>query len=486
MTKQSEILKVYLQANDTYTVRTEVSDGISYKVVPVVLMQEGVHNGNHGPIYHSAEELGKVVDSWNGIPITVTHPQVEEAYVPANSPEILQEFGVGRVFNTFLDGKQLKAEAWLEETKITEYENLNDRVDNGEIVEVSVGVYSDEVEQEGVWNDENFTAIAVNHIPEHLALLPNETGACSVADGCGLRVNNKSNNEVKLITNENRTTVLTELNGKGYKVDLSVFEDGMQATVEKIRSKLYAMDDREVAYFYLEEVYDTYLIYQKHDKVNDESRLYKQSYAMNNGVVEFAEDTIPVNKEVKYVPITSNNNLTVNKMSKKECTPCVKERVDALIVNSVTTYAETDRDWMEGMTVEQLDKMSPTKETVEVEVNKEVTNEMVVNAFKGKTTSEFLELMPKEMQGQMKAGLALHADHKLKLVTGIMANAEGVWGKEELEGMEVEGLEKIAKTANVQTNQEVNNFSGMGAGTQFQVNTSDEEPMLPLGVTKSE
>jgi hypothetical protein len=166
-------------------------EGRQYLVVPVVMMVEGVHNGSHGPVYHSLEELGRIEEAWNGMPITLSHPKnVTGEYVSANSPEILGKWSIGRVFNARIEDGKLKAEAWVDIAKLASVSpNTLTAIQQGRVMEISVGIFSDEEYTEGNWNGEDFIAIAKNYRPDHLALLPEEVGACSVNDGCGLRVN---------------------------------------------------------------------------------------------------------------------------------------------------------------------------------------------------------------------------------------------------------------------------------------------------------
>src|SRR5262245_413939 len=57
---------------------------------------------------------------------------------------------------------------------------------NGEIMEVSTGLFIDLEEVDGFYNNERFSGIWRNIVPDHLAVLsPGTIGACSVADGCG-------------------------------------------------------------------------------------------------------------------------------------------------------------------------------------------------------------------------------------------------------------------------------------------------------------
>ena len=489
-------MKTYQAVVEEYTVREETLNGIDYIVAPVVLMVEGVHSGNRGPLLHTMEELGKIPESWNGIPVTIGHPQINGEPVPANSPDVYQEWAVGIIFNTVVDGSRIKAEAWLEKEKLqTNNENLFDRINNSEIIEISVGVFSEEEEVEGTWNSETYIAIARNFRPEHLALLPNQTGACSVAKGCGIRINSKN----MVVNEKNRKAVLREVRQQGYKVDLTVFEGSLTEKVNKVRSKLYAMDS-ENAFYYVEEIYDSYLIYQKEDRVSDDSKLYKQTYAMAaDETVEFIGEPMQVNKNVEYV-IVNNAGKTVRErrkininlkkeenMTSKECPTC-KAKVDALIANKVTTYAEGDREWLETLEETQLDKMVPVEVEKVVEKEATITPEMAINALKEglKGQEDWINLMPENMQEQTRSALTLHEARKTALVNGIITNTvEGTWEKVELEGMAVGQLEKIAKTAGFENSTIQNNFAGMGAGagTKLQTNEgADVPPMAPVGI----
>jgi len=171
-----------------YTIREETLQGRKHLVVPVVMMTEGVHRGSHGPILHLAEELGKFPGAWDGIPVCVNHPSDGDGHVSANSPGIIDEWVIGRVFNTQMDGKKLRAEAWLDPELLARMSpEALEAIGKGLPMDVSVGVFTDEDMQVGDWNGERYVAVARNHRPDHLALLPGGTGACSWSDGCGVR-----------------------------------------------------------------------------------------------------------------------------------------------------------------------------------------------------------------------------------------------------------------------------------------------------------
>lgn len=188
-----KLMETYSLHINNYSIRTEMHQGRRHLVVPAIMMREGVHCGSHGPLLHPAEELGKYTSAWNGMPVIVRHPQDSNGnYISANSPNVVDMQVIGRVYNTSMSNDKLRAEVWIDEEKTRQvspetlaYINQNRPLD------VSVGVFTDDEESTGTWNGEEYTAIARNHRPDHLALLPGEQGACSWADGCGIRANKK-------------------------------------------------------------------------------------------------------------------------------------------------------------------------------------------------------------------------------------------------------------------------------------------------------
>lgn len=170
-------------------VRRDVFEGVEHLVVPVVMICEGVLNDALVP----ASEFGKYPEAWNGRPIPVLHPQENGGYISANRPDVIERNTIGTIFNArAVDGK-LKADAWVntEKARRLGYGDLIQQLEAGEIVEVSTGYFSDDEMRAGDYNGVSYTSIHRNIRPDHLALLPGEIGACSVADGCGTRVNSK-------------------------------------------------------------------------------------------------------------------------------------------------------------------------------------------------------------------------------------------------------------------------------------------------------
>lgn len=488
-TKEKKVLDVYFQITPAYTVRQETYQEKEYLVVPVTMMTEGVRSGSHGPVLHLAEELGKIPASWDGIPVTIGHPYVDGQYVSANSPEVLEDWAVGQIFNTEMAGTALKAEAWLEKERLLSISpEVHQSIIDNKIMEVSIGVFSEEEETEGTFDGINYHAIARNHRPNHLALLPDEVGACSIVDGCGIRVNKEGGVKMFVINKENEQEVLKAL----AKTELLNNETGFRELREKTQTTLDNKDGNGFSY-YLEELYGDYLVYRESKWTDGDrsTKLYKQGYQENAaGDVELTGEAVHVKKVVEYEDVPQVNTgrrrtkeVKTNEEGQemKDCKVC-KERATALINNKLTKYTEKDREFLEGLDVEQLDLMDPV--VVEAEKPAVVTNAQIMSAFKEsvKTPEEFLEFIPEEMRDQFKSGLEMQTNAKAKMITVIMDNTEDVWTKEELEAMPTGNVTKVYKSVKPEAVE--GEEEGIFINPTPQVNKETEgEVMAPFGVT---
>ena len=177
--------------NFTGITRYDTLDGKDYLVAPMVMIVEGVLNGTNGPLLYPADELSKTPAVWNMKPVVVYHPSHNGRGVSACDPAIIKNHGVGIIMNAVFEDGKLKAEAWIDINKAAEVDDrVVDAIENNTVMELSTGLYTDNERVEGEFDGTPYTAIARNYRPDHLALLPDQTGACSIKDGAGfLRLN---------------------------------------------------------------------------------------------------------------------------------------------------------------------------------------------------------------------------------------------------------------------------------------------------------
>ncbi len=177
--------------------QTKLLEGREHYVCPVVLIREGVLNGSGGPLFYPRDEIAKSERLWNGKPIVVLHPDINFNEGSAGAPEVFDQQKVGSVFNVRFDGHRLLGEAWIDVEKAEQVDKrLIGAILANKPIEVSTGLYTEAEPIQGVHNGREYHAIATEHRPDHLAILLDSEGACSIADGCGmLRLNNANESE---------------------------------------------------------------------------------------------------------------------------------------------------------------------------------------------------------------------------------------------------------------------------------------------------
>ena len=445
---------------NNYVVRTEMHQGVKHLVVPVIMLKEGVHNGSAGPLLHTQDELGKFPSAWNGIPVLIGHPEENGQPISANSPKVIDQSVIGRVYNSKMEGGKLKGEVWADAEKLKQLSPLAYAyIMQQKPLDVSVGVFSDDEPTTGEWGGESYTAIARNYRPDHLALLPEATGACSWQDGCGIRVNT----------------------------------EGLLEAINLVRDKLYSLDSDTDSY-YLEEVYDDGTFIYRRDVRGAGEKYYKRTYQIKDGEVQFGNEEEEIEKEVKYKKVVTM------KQTKNNTGDTTMKKVKELLTIAPSVYTEDDKGWLEKLEEEQVDKLitcAKTKEVVEAEKAKaeerivalegeiaelkkkapQINEEAAMKILKEKVSDIkiFGELLPDELKKQFNYGQKLYDAHRQELIQHILNNqAEKVWDEESLKKKDDDDLQRTADSIKKPVSYE-------GAADGFFVNT-DEEILLPPGV----
>lgn len=182
------------QAINTQSVEKKTLDGTEYAVAPITLLKpmnlNVPPNWGVNEAYLPKDQAKDSIPSWNGTPLTLNHPSAANGEgTTANSPEIHEKSVLGRVFNATWEDGSVNAEAWFNIPKIRGMggtaENALERVLEGQSVEVSTGYRASKLPS-GEYDGESRNAVQGNLKPDHVAVLPNDKGKCSVEAGCGV------------------------------------------------------------------------------------------------------------------------------------------------------------------------------------------------------------------------------------------------------------------------------------------------------------
>lgn len=505
--------------------RYDTLEGRKHLVAPVSMLVEGVHNGSKGPIFYPNEELGKGINVWDHKPIVVYHPQLNGAPISACDPDILSTRKVGVILRTnFKDG--LKAEAWIDEEKANQVDSrVTEAILNNEPMEVSTGLFTDTEEIEGTWNEESYVGVARNYRPDHLALLPDRVGACSLADGAGLMVNaedltegqlqsigrgvlefleeskerKKGHGAIKDYMCSNCFTVYgvsfkapapTECGNceDGHIINVTEELTANQMSFDEIRNAISAKLNERVNddnYVWIEDIYPTYVIYEYN------AFLFVQEYERGDNDVQFVGEPTEVQRVISYVPVA---NLNSNQEEDEEMEK--KDIVEALIKNENVEWTEDDRDALMAMEESELlvkfpivipepvvneeEEVEEETEEVENEEIEEVEEEQVENQ-EPITAEAYVQNAPPEIRDMLEDGLETNRRTRSKLIETIMANEANGFSKKFLEAQSSQVLRNLSKLAAPVENKEENEergarFDGMRE-VPDNLEDSEEEPL---------
>ena len=525
--------------------RLEEFEGKKHLVVPVIMLVEGVHKNSYGAVFYPQTEIMKFPESWNGVPVPVYHPKDSSGMpISANNPDTIEKQSVGRIWNTHWDEEKLKAEVWIdmEKAKIISPEVLAS-IQNDRQLEISTAHWGKNEVKSGEWNGEKYDTIARSIRPDHLALLPGQTGACSWEDGCGIRLNaddrtySSWRNMIQRCTNKNASnykfygakgiTVIKKWRDsydaflkdmgkrpegksldrknpkKGYTPtncrwkkkqgrDLKKNEKGggdldedkylnpffneiSHGDVRKqLRSLLPAGNDN--MYYFIRDVFDGFFVYAKEEM--EKAVFFKQAYAKDaSDKISLSGDPVEVIEKTEYVTTNLKEEEKPMADQKDKCCP---EIVAALISNEKSVFTDEHKEWLEGMTENQL-ALLEVKEPEEVDhfsqidwsvLSEEqiqmITDKLKINQSdsgddKPQTVEEYISNAPEEMQDVLRDGHKMHKERKSKIVQELLVNKRNTFTEDALSLKDIAELEALAELA-------------QSAPADFTLNSPDQKP----------
>ena len=481
-------------------VRHDTLAGRDCYVVPLAMMVEGVLNGSGGPLYYPGDELGKAPMIWNNVPIVVYHPMEDGAMISARQPAVMNSRQVGLVLNTKYDTK-LRAEAWI-------YKDLAASVDpriehailNEEMMEVSTSLYTDSDGVPGEFNGVEYVGVARNFKPDHLALLPDQVGACSIAAGAGLLQTNAEAGAVKSLGLEINKAFLATANAD-HAARIAGFVAN-ELSHDQVRSNLYTAirnqrgDDK--LDLYLEEVYDDFCIYSCYG-----DGYVKQEYTKKGDVITLNGSGIDVRRVVSFVPDLGISTLTGNQG--KDCKSGKKpgkgkvmkkdELVSNLIADENLLWSEADREALMGMNEDVLTKMVPVANKGEVKQTDEEKAALDAAAMSGAgptvpatpatpvgntqpvSLEQYVGAAPAQIRDVLMSSLSTLDAERSTLISNIKNNPANFYSDEQLKAKDVIELRGLAKLAAPVANESqfqsfpAVDYSGAGLGSVPVANT---------------
>jgi len=473
-------------------IRHETLHGKRYIVAPMVMLTEGVHNGSGGPLLYREGDIKRAAPAWNMKPIVVYHPQINGQGVSACDPDVLQAQQVGMVMKTTWNGK-LRAEAWVDEERAAAVDaRVLDALEQNKLMEVSTGLFTENVEEVGDWNGEEYKAIATNHQPDHLALLPDQIGACSVADGAGLLMLNEAAQAAGV---ENVDRMLAR------EMDILRRMIGNAMSHSNTHAALsIALKDRfkpgEKQFIWIVDVYDDRVVYEFEN--DGKITLFSLGYAkIENGVTLSTDPPIEVVRVTEYR--TSDGKFVGNNAhaTAKDDDMKKEQIVDRLIANKATPWSDGDRKLllnMEDAALEKLDTAAAAAVEPEVEEKPKAAQDTVpekpVENKTPQTTEEYINAAPPDIRQMLQNGLAAHEAEKTKLIDEITANTANPFTPEFLRGKGIDELRGLAQLATNGKPKEAGNgvvmFYGGATPATVPVNNASHEEGLELPVMNFE
>lgn len=289
------------KAGSTYTIR-DVCGAVDGLVMNATL--------------YGADQLAAGVKTLEGKPAPAGHPKNSAGqYISALNGEALLSAYAGAVCrNARHEGGRTLVDVVINEAQAKASDagaKLIERLDaalNGTSVEpihVSTGLVAEMVAANGESRGKKYSRIATNIQYDHLAILLNERGAGTPADGVGMWLN--SAGEPEEVERAEFDPAPADRRFEGLTGWLrKLLGNSSELSLDQIREGLYkAMPEGA----WILEVFSRYAIWSDRD-----NRMWRQSYAVDaEGSVAFAGDAVEVTRSVKYEEVSTNQEANIVK-----------------------------------------------------------------------------------------------------------------------------------------------------------------------------
>lgn len=424
--------------------------GREFWVVPISMIVPGVLNGSKGPLYYPPEEVSRYPDLWDFKPILIGHQNTKDK-------EVMNRTYVGLLQNTRFD-KKLISDGWFDVIRTSMLSpTLHNNLLNGIPFEVSTGL---SVDIDTVQNQEHegkvYIGIARNYRPDHLAVLLDAVGACSIQDGCGVLFNeldhlilNRSPEEILELTNLLNETRSKKM-AKKELVDQLITNCGCGTWTEQERPMLDKMSDDKVQSLINADI--------KHKKDQQLLNAAKAGYEGKEGKYVFNEKT----QSWEFVANSPNPNPSPSPSPSPTPTP------------SPTPPPTSPPP---SPTPSPTPSPSPSPSGV--------TKQDIQNALKDLTPAEWWQMAPAPVQEEAAEVRRIANENKKELVQQWVDNAapdQKTQAQAWAEKQSITTLREVTaqlpkKSAVANPYDDIPDFSGRAGGVQNTSNMKKPEPM---------
>lgn len=487
-------------------IRTAMYGEREHVVLPLVALVEGVMQAINSPEpeFVPREAFAVAPKGWDGRPVLGLHPSDPSdpaIKVSANSPNILEAEQFGTIFNSYVNGDKLGMEAWIDPAKarpgslgakVLERVRALQAGNDAQPIEISTGAFVVTEKRSGEFNGKRYSAVWREITPDHLAVFPGRDaeGACSVEMGCGApRVAQNAEGGTTMADDKQPTkkskweTVRDAL--RTAVTGVKAAEDAGTSDVDLRNALDRALRASEPGYLGIERVFPetTQVVYACAPA--DTVQYFRRSYVMDGNDATLTGDAEEVQLVSQYEPVkaasAADDKMTkqpktagcgcANAKEKAMADQTKAQRIQALVDSK--KFTDADKKWLEAIPDEHLtafeaagtspsqptnpgtSQPAPQQPSAPQTPSAPAPQPPTTSAAKAKTVDEYLSDMPAPIADQFREGLRVQEARKAGLVKTLAAVKDSPYSVDELKGMTIPQLEKLAAFAKVETQTDV-------------------------------
>ena len=404
---------------------------------------------------YPAEEIAKSYMTLEDTPAPAGHPyDAQGNYISASSPDGVLYFQCG-IFNKNVQRVQddtyghrvyVEKHIHVETAMKTERgKRIIEAIDAGQPIHTSTGILMDQIEQSGAMNNKQYSWVASGMLFDHDAILLDEEGAATPADGVGMMVNAHHFKTIR------KSGALMHVNS--VKINESMRD--MESLIADAVRVQFGDDDKHV---WLADWGQDYAVFESMD-----SGVMRVGLSVTDKSVTFTSEPVPVKRVTMWEPTqaaTSENKTTINNQEGKSMD------LKASMIKALGNKYD------EKMTDEEVfnaySKMlkGNAAEVTNQPGEQSKPGEVVVNEA---TAKLFRDLIREELQANQQTA---EAGQRTGLAAKLKANGVEL-SETEQKAMSVNSLQNlVAKTSAPKT------AFGL-AGAQMQTNAAADDSDLP-------